>query len=864
MKSGAPFRPVILPAALVAVVILGITAKRLAAPPSTPQRIVRLAEWVTDPRARTELTWNAPRGNYRQHFLLHARLAQLNDWIYLEDPAARTAAAPPAAVDTPFLRFPTERGLLACVLPVEPERLVELQVSLRRFTRESESVDQRAGIAFVQPLTRVIDLASELERKSLAEIQQAWGVPFRHYGVGPIEPDDGWQTLSTAFRTPFETRALLITFMAGSGAASPPLDLKEITLVECSLRRFLGLGALPEAFPVADAQDGLAAQPTPLGLTPARPGDLRAPAWTIDHLLEQRQGFLLPPPARLTFEVDVPSEPTLLEWGVARFYEARETFAHRPITLRVSWQDLGSGEEHELWVQEVSDREPRGWQEAQVDLAKLSGTRVRLCFEADPDDDARAASSPDLLAIGSPLLRPVAPPDRRPNVLIVSLDTLRADHLGIGGYARPTSPRIDAFARESFWFRAASSTSSYTLPAHVSLLTGQLPSLHGVISQARDRNVLLPSRSEYLATRLAAEGYSTAAFTGGAYLRPRFGFAAGFDRYQYVDVLLSDHDPRWGLLPIRGAPEFNQKFHRQHSLDQVLSWLGHHRHAPFFLFLHSYLVHNYEPSEPYRSQFLRDPAADGRERLPWVRDRTLEGTIPPEDLEFFVDRYDATIREADAAVGRLLDYLSEQRLLERTIVLLTSDHGEEFLDHGGLAHGRTLYQEMLHVPFVLHWPGLHGPAVIDAPVSLVDVVPTLYAGLGLTGERPISGRSLLPWMAGGPPETRRSIVAELELPGFEWQVLRRGPEKLLRRTPEVAAGPCSWFDLETDPGELTPVPCSTGAGTTLAAELDALLGEASRQRRSLDTERPEGGALDEATRLMLQHLGYETVEEDPR
>jgi arylsulfatase A-like enzyme len=376
------------------------------------------------------------------------------------------------------------------------------------------------------------------------------------------------------------------------------------------------------------------------------------------------------------------------------------------------------------------------------------------------------------------------PPDPTPgpsHVVLVSIDTLRADHLGAYGYDRPTSPHLDALASEGTLFWNASSTSPWTLPAHASLLTGRWPSRHGVRSEAHR----IPGDVPLLAELLRRQGWATAAVVNSRYLGRRFGFDRGFDHFQ--------------ALP---APRSTEASGVEAA---ALDWLERHADAErFFLFVHFYDVHSdYGATPELEARFgVEGPGLEGRtEELRAVRrgERALSG----DDLRRLRGLYDAGIARVDAAVGRLVAALDRHGLRDSTWVVVTADHGEEFLEHGGVLHGRTHYREVLRVPLVFAGPGVVRGRRIDAPVSVADVAPTLLGALGHPAPAGMDGVDLSPWLRGGSPEPDgpRFVLAEGDHGDAEPDSLRslRGPRLELIR--DGATGRSELYDWRADPAQ---------------------------------------------------------------
>jgi arylsulfatase A-like enzyme len=414
--------------------------------------------------------------------------------------------------------------------------------------------------------------------------------------------------------------------------------------------------------------------------------------------------------------------------------------------------------------------------------------------------------------------------------VLISIDTLRADHLGAYGYSRPTSPNLDRLAAGGVVFENARSTAPWTLPAHASLLTGLAPSRHGVRTPEHRLGADVP----VLAEVLSDAGWTTAGVVNSRYLGRAFGLDRGFDHFE-------------AIRPPAATEASSVE-------SPARRWLeAHAGGAPFFLFVHFYDVHSdYGASPEIEALMAPGPAGGIRgrtEELQAVRrgDRQLDAA----DLERVVALYDAGIRQVDEAIGRLLETLDELGVSERTWVVVTSDHGEEFLEHGGVLHGRTHYRELLHVPLLWRGPGVPAGVRIEAPVSLVDVVPTVIAGLGLSDHPPVDGVDLAPLLAGSSPESGsgRYIVAEGDHGRNEDDTLRsiRGPRYALIH--DRLSDRVELFDLRADPGESTDL---AQARPEIRDELRRRLDDATTESRPASPRTPLS-AREEAE---LRALGY--------
>jgi choline-sulfatase len=419
-----------------------------------------------------------------------------------------------------------------------------------------------------------------------------------------------------------------------------------------------------------------------------------------------------------------------------------------PGELRVTLQPEG-GEEREVARLRPDDGP------AAIELGDVGTGPARLSLTAVPKEPGGPAGSGlllrrPILAQPKDALRksitvaPATPTGAKPlNVIVYLVDTLRADHLGCYGYARPVSPRIDAFAREAVRFQHTVAQSSWTRPSITTILTGLLPRTHGVNGR---RDALAP-QAVTLAEMLREKGYRTAGFVTNGNVAKSFGLGQGFETYH--------------LLP------------RKHSAAtdvnaEAAAWLetGWKKDAPFFLFLHTVEPHApYNPPLPFRQRFapsVKDEHLTHMKVLLRLHENKLAAT--PELRRDLMDLYDAEIAANDAAFGDLIDLLVQRGLWEDTVIVFVSDHGEEFLDHGGWEHGKTLHAEMLDVPLIVRVPGMAGGKVVERQAQHADVASTILDLLGLPIAPHLEGRSLLSWMAGKDAPAKD----EMEEEAFSW------------------------------------------------------------------------------------------------
>jgi arylsulfatase A-like enzyme len=419
--------------------------------------------------------------------------------------------------------------------------------------------------------------------------------------------------------------------------------------------------------------------------------------------------------------------------------------------------------------------------------------------------------------------------ERPRSVILISIDTLRADHLGCYGHPLPTSPNLDAFAAQGTLFDDAYAPSPWTLPSHVSLLTGLYPTRHGVRTTDRRLADAIPS----LATLLAQQGFETGAIVNGVIMRRQFGLAQGFGTYEMVP---SDQS-RTGA--------------GSRVTDAALRWLGDRLGRRVFLFLHYYDVHSdYRSLARYERMFAPGPSRfDGSTaQLADVRGGRLP--IDEEGAAHVARLYDAGIRQLDEELGRLFSRLRETGWLDDSAIVVTSDHGEEFLEHGGVLHGHTHYQELMRIPLILWGPTIPVGARILTPVSLVDVVPTLLALLGMAPHPGLDGVDLRAlWKAPGAPPGARWLFAAGG-PGRTGDTIRSVREGRHKLVLDKRSGRRELYDLIADAHERNNL-----AG--MRPEVETRLSrELSRVVRS-EGDAPYAPAIPGEVREQLQQLGYE-------
>lgn len=411
-----------------------------------------------------------------------------------------------------------------------------------------------------------------------------------------------------------------------------------------------------------------------------------------------------------------PLHPTALD-GEVRLPPSTSVAYHlrlqRGSTLRIRTSAPGGVgvltlrlDDDEKVLQSVTERF-RGSRRITFPMNAESGSIVRLVLANEGESSLRLADA-QLSWQPEPKSSP-AKLAARPSIVVYLVDTLRADALGAYGSSSDVSPRFDAFAREALLFEDASSQASWTRPSVASLFTGLHVSHHGVDRETR----ALAESHDTLAEQLAGAGYRTCAFVANHLVDVRFGFAQGFAAWNEGGVV---HDQPAADLVERGLR------------------CAEAGRGPFFLYIHAQEPHSpYEPSASSRAIFNPEGYRGDKDTRALLRLGQL-GTLAPDGLDFLKRRYKGEVRDADAAFGALVDGLRSRSLLASTLVIFTSDHGEEFREHGGTEHAKTLYQELIRVPLAVRLPGTAHPARrLSAPVELIDVMPTILSLLGLGG-----------------------------------------------------------------------------------------------------------------------------------
>jgi len=472
----------------------------------------------------------------------------------------------------------------------------------------------------------------------------------------------------------------------------------------------------------------------------------------------------------------VSRSPETLRFGItvpprARLDLAIGTVEDGPVTFRVGIEREGGGAPQPLLERTVT--RPYRWERTPLDLSAFAGENVTLALGLS------AARRGAIGFWGSPVVRSPYAPGREASdgtertgapprgVILIWADTLRRDHLGVYGYERDTSPVLDTMARDGVLFRDSVSQATWTKVSTPTLMTSLYPSAH-TVADFTDR---LPAGATTLAEVFREAGFATLSMSSILFTGQFTNLHQGFEEV---------HES--GSLPDQQSSKTARDY-----VDRLLPWLDAHRDVPFFVFLHVSDPHDpYRPYPPYDSMWAdlaraeehEKRAVDVREHItdPLLRifgmpnrEELVRAGIDPQDYADF-DRawYDGSIRAMDAEIGRLLEHLRRLGLDDDTLVVFTADHGEEFLEHGRMFHGQTVYGELTNMPLILWGPGaVQRGLEIAQTVETVDVMPTILDLAGLPHPERMQGSSLVPLFADAGGSARGGVAAAVEVGATE-------------------------------------------------------------------------------------------------
>jgi arylsulfatase A-like enzyme len=506
-----------------------------------------------------------------------------------------------------------------------------------------------------------------------------------------------------------------------------------------------------------------------------------------------------------------------------------------------------AGRTHRLYERHLDPYnrpEDRRWFDETLDLGIFAGQRLQVRFVTE----AGGSNQNDWAAWSLPYLVSEEPVDAMsrglPNILFITLDTVRADHLSSYGYARQTSPTLDRLAQEGVRFAHSYSHSEHTNPSHLTMLTGLYPRSHGIANN----HTTVPLEITTIPERLQEVGFHTAGVVSAYHLGPVLNMDQGF-----TDFFSCERERRRGDI----------------TTEIALEWLLEQGQEPFFLWVHYFDPHApYLPPGPYASLHdatsvfapYRRPMTELRLPANWVQ-RYGDWPAAAEDVAEVIAQYDGAITYADAQVARLLAHLEEQGLSDHTIVIVTADHGEGFGEHGVAFDHYGLHEEMVHVPLVIRYPGrLPRALVVKDLVGHVDLGPTLFDLLGLAIPQEMQGLSLVPLMEGRRWSGREGIVSQqhddltVAVRSKDWRLILQLRDDDVWPLYSLRMGLEELYDLQADPDaldNLLPEPPSSArrAHRSLSDLLDTW-------RQDISLTMVEGAPLDEDTEELLRRLGY--------
>lgn len=402
----------------------------------------------------------------------------------------------------------------------------------------------------------------------------------------------------------------------------------------------------------------------------------------------------------------------------------------------------------------------------------------------------------------------------KPNIILISLDSVRADHLSMYGYEPQTSPNLDKLSEDSIVFKNAISPNIWTILVHGGIFTGNYISTF----DPEHSNSGLEQEDKTFVEFLRNNGYNTAGFISSAWIKSKYGFGQGFNIYKdRMDFL--EHELTYDKFSMKGAiftfvPGIKKimdidTFRSSEEINkEAIEWLKKNKDSNFFLFLHYIGPHvPYNPSEEFRKKFTEDARSYDELERAYKKSTGLKryGDVSQDVVDALIKLYDAKIAELDYNINIFLEGVKELGLKDNTIIIITSDSGEEFYDHGYFKHSRTLYQELVHVPLLIYYPEKLEPKTVEEPVSTIDIFPTVFDILGIGIPERIDGASLMPLIKNYRSYEREFIKSELfGLPGHETKqqtAIFHNEWKLLEVEPETEAIPSGLYNLRTDPKE---------------------------------------------------------------
>ncbi len=569
--------------------------------------------------------------------------------------------------------------------------------------------------------------------------------------------------------------------------------------------------------------------------SPVHPNKLKIkkrPAKGSARGLRSKNVILAPPPTSFSITKKI-SKNSALEFGYGIVNEQWENVKGE-VSFTIDIADIKTQTKQRLFHTtlnpELRDMDKQ-WFAEEIDLGEYAKQNMTITFSTSfKNADTNNCYS----AWVNPLFREKQNKKLKINVILISMDTLRADHLGCYGYTRNTSPNLDAIARESVLFKQVISQAPYTVSSHMSMLTSLYPSFHKVnLIQESTMNPKINTLAELLYNN----GYRTWAIVGGGQVSSDYGFSEGFETYI---EFTSPHRDVW------------------RKIQETIGFIEKEKANNFFVFIHSYKPHApYNPIPPFDTMF--DPEYDGPvsgsiEQIEAINSGEIE--VTPDDIAHLMALYDGDIREMDDQIVELYDYLKKEGLDRRTLVVFTSDHGEEFGEHGKVGvHSHTVYDELLRVPLILRLPDKLPPGTTwEDQVRSIDILPTIFDLIGIDlKETPIQGESLLPLIKKRQEGTNRHAFSErLAADGNHYRSLRTPQFKyIMQDNKKKGIVDHFYYDLTDDPREQNSLKLSPDKLREMFNQILFLVEEGKK----VDTFQ-RGKKIDEDTLETLKALGY--------
>ncbi len=665
----------------------------------------------------------------------------------------------------------------AAILLVPARGFTRYDVSARTrldHNEQEDSASTREALRVLEHQVECDDPASvEPWRRSMATVHR----------ISRRRDPSGWDRLTATFVTQSETGTLELQLRHqddGSGESITRFD--NVTVRETRLTEH-------------DLWDHLQGKHAPTdGQQSSTPWRIRAslPREGI-RAEEVRDAVLLPPPSTLCFPVTLPLAETAprLRFSCGMLPEAFDAPGDGA-SIVVRFQPDG-GKRAEIGFADFDPKQneaDRSWRPVELDLTAHGGQTGVLSFESR-DVEGSAKDPIDAVILGTPRIEPGTDAPDAFNILLIGVDTLRADRLSALGYDRQTTPHLERLANQGIRFQNARSQAPWTLPSFSSILTSLYPSAHGAGRGGHEEWTGIDPGTKSIAEILARVGYETQGMVSNGLLSPNYGLDQGFEGYRYS----------WA------------RESAQADAFSACEFIDTHRTTPWLLFWHvmdPHLPYITEPS--FRDEFTRADYVgqfSARKSVPHkalhVSGRTAsEGPPPAPDLtdadrRFVSDAYDAEIAETDAAIGQVLDALIDSGQWERTIVALIADHGEALGERGYYHHGHTLYDDQVHVPMLLRIPGRDEGRVVDAAVAAIDLAPTILGALGLDRPSDFQGRDLI---AEDLEQVRPHFI---ECPTYDSSAQKAWVEGNFKYLHDPVFRTEELFDLANDPGEIANV-----------------------------------------------------------